>query len=625
MTPTTPMATTATTPATATSHTRAARHAASAGPRPLRPANAGTPRAPRCAASLLAALLGLGAPAALHAQNAPGQAATEERTVEVRVLELAGGRAYITPGEGAGLRVGQDVIIDGRRYRVVAVESDHAVIDVGDRRLREGERGRAQVSVRSAPGSPLAAPVPLSELEGQWTAAVRPATQQSPERVPLGAGGAGSGKYRATLTAGVASVLPIAFVDNSEPYTYASLGARVHAEPWQETPFSFDADVAVSLWLGDDLEQDRSTSTRVLGARARPLVRVRELAVGYGDDTTPIVAGLGRLRYAAQAVGLLDGVRLASPSLGNVRVAAFGGVVPDTLDGQPALDHRRFGVEALYHAPRSDWQPFVSVVAHGSQFEGELDERRLSSHASAFRGPLAMTAYAELSMFDQDNPWGAQQVELTAAGVDASLRTGEKGNTRYGLRLDMRTPERSYWLASLLPPGWLCTAVPQPPGALLGEPCNGFRDLRYAAAADARIDLGRLSLSGGATLIGVSSGDAVEAASVFADARVLELLGRYRASFGLYATHASFLDSVAVQASAGGPMLVDGLDLALFYRPALLRYNASVADILDHRYGLDVVYTPMARLDLALTLEGMSGADIAGVGAFATAVWHLPL
>lgn len=580
----------------------------------------------RQAPSLLAALLWLSAPAALHAlpQAAPGQAAAaEERTIDVRVLEVAGGRAYIAPGEDAGLRVGQDVIIDGRRYRVVAVESDHAVIDIGDRRLREGERGRARVSVRGATGSPLAPPVPLSDFEGQWTAPVRPAQQQSPQRVPLGAGGGGSGRYRVTLLAGAASVLP--FVDDAEPFTYASLGARLHAEPWQETPFSFDADAVVSLWLGNDLEQDQSTGTTALGAGSRPLVRVRELAAHYGDAATPLMAGLGRLRYAASTVGLLDGLRLASPAMGNLRVAAFGGVVPDTLDGQPAFDHRRFGLEAIYHAPRSDWQPFVSVVAHGSQFDGELDERRLSSYASAFHGPLAMTAYAELSMFDADNPWGAEQVELTAAGIDASFRAGGTRNARYGLRLDMRTPERSYWLASLLPPGWLCTAVPQPAGAPLPEPCNGFRDARYAAAADARIDLGRLALSGGATLISVSSGDPVEAVSVFADARMLELLGRYRAALGVYATHAAFVDTVAVQASAGGPMLMDALDLALFYRPALLRYSASVEDILDHRYGVDMVYTPAPRLDLALTIEGMTSADVSGVAAFATAVWRLQL
>jgi hypothetical protein len=580
----------------------------------------------RTAPSLAAALLCLAAPAAVQAlpQGAPGQAdAGEARAIEVRVLELAGGRAYITPGEDAGLRVGQDVIIDGRRYRVVAVESDHAVIDIGDRRLREGERGRAQVSVRGAAGSALAAPVPLSDFEGQWTAPVRPAEQQNPQRVPLGAGASGSGRYRVTLLAGAASMFP--FIDEAEPVTHASLGARVHAEPWQETPFSFDADVAVSLWLGEDLEQDQSTGTAALGARSRPLVRVRELAAHYGDADSPLMAGLGRLRYAASTVGLLDGVRLASPSFGNLRVAAFGGVVPDTLDGKPTADHRRFGLEALYHAPRSDWQPFVSVVAHGSQFEDELDERRLSTYASLFRGPMAMTAYAELSMFDEDNPWGAEQIELTAAGVDASLRTGGTRNTRYGLRLDMRTPERSYWLDSLLPRSWLCTAVPQPGGAPLPEPCNGFRDVRYAMAADARFDLGRVSVASGATLISVSSGDFVEAVSVFADARMLELLGRYRGNLGLYATHAAFIDSVALQASAGGPMLADGLDLALFYRPALLLYSASVGPILDHRYGVDMVYTPTPRLDLALTLEGMTSADVAGVGAFATAIWRLAL
>ncbi|HWN67976.1 MAG TPA: hypothetical protein VNM90_10065 [Haliangium sp.] len=591
------------------------------------PSAAALPRRARrpAAPSLLAALLCLGAPAAVHAlpQGTPDQApAGEERTIEVRVLEIAGGRAYITPGEGAGLRVGQDVIIDGRRYRVVAVESDHAVIDIGDRRLREGERGRAKVSVRSVSGSPLAPPVPLSEFDGQWTAPVRPAERQNPQRVPLGAGG-GSGRYRLALLAGAASMLP--FVDEAEPITYASLGARLHAEPWQETPFSFDADAAVALWLGEDLDQDQSTGTAALGARSRPLVRVRELAAHYGDAGSPLMAGLGRLRYAASTVGLLDGVRLASPSFGNLRVAAFGGVVPDTLDGVPEFEHRRFGLEAVYHAARSEWQPFVSVVAHGSQFEGELDERRLSSYVSTFRGPMAMTAYAELSMFDEDNPWGAEQLELTAAGIDASIRTGGARNTRYGLRLDMRTPERSYWLQSLLPAGWLCTAVPQGPGAPLPEPCNGFRDVRYAAAADARIDLGRLALSGGATVISVSSGEPIEAVTLFADARMLELLGRYRGSLGVYATHAAFIDSVTLQASAGGPMLMDGLDLSLFYRPALLRYSASVEDILDHRYGVDMVYTPRPRLDVALTLEGMTSADVLAVGAFATAVWRLQL
>lgn len=571
------------------------------------------------------AALSLGAPAGLLAQpqrrpappsgDRPGQG--EQRSIELRVIEVAGGRAYVQPGEAAGLRVGQDVVIDGRRYRVVAVESDHAVIDVGERRLREGERGRAQVSTGSVTGSALERPVPLSEYEGQWAPPVRPAEQQDPERVPLGGGG-GSGRYRVAVLAGAASWLPL--VDQAEPVVHATLGARVHAEPWREQPFSFDADVAVSLWLGEDLETDLSTGTAALGASSRPIVRVRELAAQYGDATTPIIAGLGRLRYAAMTLGLLDGVRLAAPRVGNVRVAAFGGVVPDTLDGAPAFDHRRFGVEAVYHAPRSSWQPFLSVVAHGSQFDGALDERRLSGYASTFRGPLAMTAYGELSMFDQDNPWGASQAELTAAGVDASMR---HGNTRVGMRLDMRTPERSYWLASLLPPSWLCTAIPQPAGSPSPEPCTGHRDVRYSAAADARVDLDRLAVSGGASLISLSSGEAIDAASGFADVQLRELMGRYRASAGVYATHAAFMDSVAVHASAGGPLpSLEALDLALFYRPAFLIYSASVEGILDHRFGVDMLYTASPRLDLALTLEGMAGADITGVGAFATAVWR---
>jgi hypothetical protein len=574
------------------------------------------------------AALSLGAPALLHAQpqrppagpsgNGNQGGPGEQRTIELRVIEVAGGRAYVQPGEDAGLRVGQEVVIDGRRYRVVAVESDHAVIDVGERRLREGERGRAQVSARSATGAAMERPVPLSEYEGQWAPAVRPAAQQNPERVPLGAGGAGSGRYRLAVLAGAASWLPL--VDEAEPVVRATLGARLHAEPWQEQPFSFDADVAVSLWLGEDLDTDASTGTDAIGRDARPIVRVRELAAQYGDATSPIIAGLGRLRYAAMTLGLLDGVRLAAPSMGNLRVAAFGGVVPDTLNGKPAFDHRRFGVEAVYHAPRSSWQPFLSLVAHGSQFDGELDERRLSGYASTFRGPLAMTAYGELSMFDEDNPWGASQAELTAAGVDASLRYG---NTRYGVRLDMRSPERSYWLASLLPAGWLCTAIPQPAGSPLPEPCTGHRDLRYAAAADARVDLDRVALSAGANLVSLSSGESVDAASGFADVQLRELAGRYRTSLGVYATHAAFMDSVAVHASAGGPLpSLDALDLTLFYRPAFLVYSASIEGVLDHRFGLDLLYTPSPRLDLALTLEGMAGEDITGVGAFATAVWR---
>ncbi|WP_045118421.1 hypothetical protein [Haliangium ochraceum] len=532
----------------------------------------------------------------------------ETRVIDIRVVEVAGGRAYIQPGEGAGVRLGQNVRIGGRRYRVVAVESDYAVIDLGDRTLREGDRGRTRVSIRAMTGSPLPPTVPLSDFEGQWRPATPPALAENPERVPLGPTGAG-GNYRLVVFGGAAAFVPL--VDEAEPVVYGTLGGRMHAEPWRELPLSFDADVAVSLWLGQGLDSD-------IGADSRPLINVRELAAYYGDDTTPIGVGLGRLRYAASTLGLLDGVRLSSPSFGNVRVSAFGGVVPNPLDGSLDFDHRRFGVEATYYAPKASWQPMLSVVAHGSMFDGQLDERRVSATASSFFGPVAASAYGEVSMFDEDNPWRNEQIELTAAGVDASVRFGK---ARLGARLDTRMPERSYWLASLLPGAWLCTPWPDSPD--VDEACNGSRDARHSAALDAQYDLGRLLLSAGGTVVSLSSDDTIEAVTGFADARLLEIFDRYRTELGVYAAHTDFLDTAAVRAGFGGPMpLVDALDFSLYYRPAILRYSAAIDDKLDHRVGLDTLYTASPRLDVAFTVEAAAGDDILALAAFATAVWR---
>ena len=57
-------------------------------------------------------------------------------------------------------------------------------------------------------------------------------------------------------------------------------------------------------------------------------------------------------------------------------------------------------------------------------------------------------ARAEASLFDADNPWNADGVELTALAGDASFRLD---SLRFGLSLETRRPERSYWLASFLP------------------------------------------------------------------------------------------------------------------------------------------------------------------------------
>lgn len=576
---------------------------------------------------LACALLALcAAPAAPRAQGKKqqGQDSGESRMLTVRVVEVAGGRAFIEPGEEAGLRAGQEVRFRKRRFRIAGVTRTGAVIDAdakpGRAGLREGERGQARVRVRQA-AQGLEPPPPLTVFRNQWGEATRPASKQNPKAVPLGAGMGASGRYRLVMQGGVASILPLG-EDPARPgrsqansMTRLSLGASLRAQPWQETPFGFDADVALSTWLGNGLGTG-------LGADSRPLVRVRELRLRYGDALEPM-AGLGRLRYAASTVGLLDGVRVQTPAYGNWRVAGFGGFVPDVLSGRPAFDAARFGVETTYHDAASAWRTLVNVVAQGSLFDGALDERRLSSYLRMFRGPLAVMAHGELSMFDEDNPWGARRVQLTAAGVNAAVRVGP---VRANARFDVRTPERSYWLASLLPQSWLCTARPLPPPNPADpnptvEPCNGNSDMRRMGAVDIGYERGQVAVTAGVAAVGVSSGEDFESVSVFADARALEVLGSGRMEVGVLSSRGAFLDTVATRVS-GGTEVSDGVDVSLYYRPALLRYQAAAEDIFEHRFGADVLYTPRPVLDLALTLEGAAGADAAGVGVFATAVWR---
>ena len=571
--------------------------------------------------ALACALLALCvAPAAPRAQDGGQEEKDESRVVTVRVVEVAGGRAYIEPGEEAGLRAGQNVRFRKRRFRIAGVTRANAVIELGDTRLRTGDRGRARVVLREA-AQGLEPPPPLSVYRNQWGEATRPASRQNPKAVPLGGPMGAPGRYRLVVQGGVVSFLPLGDdpVRPQNPQanslTRLSLGARLQAQPWRETPFGFDADVAVSKWLGNGL-------SRGLGADSRPLVRVRELRLRYGDAREPM-AGLGRLRYAASTVGLLDGVRVQTPFYGKWRVAGFGGFVPDLLSGRPAFDAARFGVETTYHDAESAWRTLVNVVAQGSLFDGRLDERRLSSYVRMFRGPLAMMAHGELSMFDDDNPWGASPVQLSAAGVNASVRMGPM---RASARFDVRTPERSYWLASLLPQSWLCTSTPLPPPNPADpnptvEPCNGNSDMRRMGAVDIGYERGRMAVTAGAATVGVSSGEDFETVSVFADARALEVLGRGRVELGVLGSRGAFLDTVATRVG-GGAAVGHGVDVSLYYRPALLRYQASVDDIYEHRFGADVLYTPRPVLDLALTLEGVAGADAPAVGMFATAVWR---
>ncbi len=556
-----------------------------------------------------------------------------KQVVDITVTEIAGGNAYITPGEDAGLRMGQSVRIRNREYRVIAVTADTAVIDLssatGRRRrgaaVREGDRGTVEVTIRSREQGGIAPPRPLSEFDGQWNAAVVPASTQNPANVPLGSATA-SGRVKATLMASVATLLPANNnrpdrVDDVDSVTSLWLGARIRAQPWRERPFGFDADVAVAQWIGDGLDDDFD-----LGRFSRSNVRVRELMARYGEGDG-FIAGLGRLRYAASTLGLLDGARVESPAFlgGRMRVSAFGGVLPDPLDSVPDTEVARFGIESTYAAPDINLRPFISLVAHGSIFDGELDERRLSTYARVYPGPLEIMAHAELSMFDSDNPWGANTVELTAAGLDTAVRFG---NTRIGVRFDARQPERSLFLQSLLSPqlltNWTCTTEPRLPNQL-PEPCNGDSDLRYSAAAHAHVELGRIIVSGGLSAIGIDSDDdTFETTSGFADVRLVRLFSNTRAHVGFLATQSRYLNTVATRISVGSPIGYGAavVDASAYYRPAILSYSAAEDTIMEHRIGTDILFDVMPELDVTATVEFISGDDAGGIGLFATAVWQ---
>lgn len=479
--------------------------------------------------------------------------------VLLRVVEIAGGRAYLEPGEAAGVGRGAKVTIGGRERVVVSASGRWVAIELGDAPVKVGDAAEADATPAVKPAQARAAPEPLERFRGAWPAARRPAEDQRPRAVPLGAtprrvwaalGARGWGSFPADggATGGLA------------------LDARLHAEPWAR-PLHLDADGSLLLWLGDGLK-------RLPGERSRPALRLHELELAWGE-----LAAVGRLRLAA--AGLLDGVRLRTPSLRGFTLGAFGGLPPEVDGGVPGAA-TRFGAEAAFQGRHV----MASLVALGSVFEGSLDERRLIAGASGWTGPLDTSASVEVSGFDADNPWGAPRAALTSAAASARLRLGAWSA---GASAAWRELERSRWLASLLPPAWL----------------DGDTDGRLAGSVDAGLDLRRLSAGAGASLI------AGEGPAAWADLRLSGLGARLE--LGISAQDGSLLDTAAVRLGVGALVLHDTLDVSAYYRAAALRYQASLADLVEHRAGGELVWSPSPTLDARLGVEVLAGGDARGV------------
>ena len=545
-------------------------------------------RAPRVRAAAVAAL------AVLGIALAAGPAAAGP--VAVKVVDLAGGAAYVSPGRAAGLVPGTRIRIRGVELVVVEVTESTAMVQLGAARIALGDAGTADVVPGAAPAvKRLAAPRPPQAFTGQWSDPVPPAIAQRPRPIPLGAAG-GSGASRRARVA----VIGHAYGAAARQLSSGDAETRVIAsfEPIADRPFAADLDVAGRWFSGG---YDRRTHTPVL-------VRAAELR--YGDAADPALA-LGRLRFAATAVGMLDGGR-ASARIGGFEVAAFGGLVPDPLSGKPDTGASRFGAELRYDAADAAWQPQLSLTVHGSTWDGQLDERRLSIAASADRGAWWLDGWADAEAFAADNPWGARSIELTGAGASAQWR---RRGDHAGVDLTFLRPERSLRLAAALPPEWLCTLVPRGPSP---ETCE-TGDWWGSATASAGTRTARWSLDAGATL-GDSHGQ-YSGLDRSGYARGELRLGTARLAAGLAGGQASFASWTAGELGAGYAP-TRAVDVALSYRPELLDYAASTGPALLHSVIADARFAISAALDLALSATATAGSDRDALALLATFAWR---
>jgi len=520
--------------------------------------------------------------------------AASRRRVTVKVVEIAGGRAYVTPGEAAGVGVGSVVVLRDRRYRVVGATAKHAVIEMKGRELRVGMTGRADSSVQRSTVASLPKPKPLTAYENQWPEPVMPATKQTPEYVPLGSW---SDRKRIDLAVSTNVGGTIALSDG-ESFGRASLRTRFHAEPFEQ-PVFFDVDFAVQSWFGGNIGNRP-------GSSSRPVVAIRDLQFGYGTALSPQV-GLGRLPFVAVGVGQLDGVRVRSPSWAGFSIGAFGGTVPDPLDNRPTLDTTRFGVQLAYQNESLDSQPFVGLSAHASTFMGDIDERRLNAEFDVFPGNGRVAGHFELSMHDENNPWQAPRFEVSAAGLDASIRFGL---FQIAGRFDMRLPERSLWLTSYLPLGYLCNTVPDPASSAGEEVvCLNSDDARYFGGLDTSFSFTRLVFHAGASVVHSEAADQFEQISGYLQARVLRIADIMWADISVAAYARSFVSDYAARLGLGVDIRRVG-ELSVYYRPSLNQYNAAPSNWLQHSAG-GILYLSLGHdLDLGVRVDGMFGEDV---------------
>lgn len=529
--------------------------------------------------------------------------------VTVSVTEVAGSHAYLQPGSSGGVRRTAKVVIRNKEYVVTDATASWAVIDVGKDPPHENDKGQATiVSEEEDKPFELVKPRSLATWEHAWPQAVAPASRQSPRFVPLG-GVERDRRWDVRLLLAGGAVAPLG---RGAAFSRVELNARVHGEPFA-APLSLDLDVSLQRWFAASLDARE-------GGDARPLLRLREALVGYGSGGWH--AGFGRMRYAASTLGTLDGTRVRAPLGAGLFVGAFGGVLPHPLSGAPSLSAQRFGVETTYSRPDFALRPEAALVLHGSTFDGGLDERRASGVVGLFPGRSRFGGHFEVSSFDANNPWGASPVEVTAGGLDASIRAGV---FQFGGRFDVRQPIRSRWLASFLPTWWFCRTTPAA-GAPAGAPevCDGSVSTRWLGAVDAGVEVDRVAFTVGGTRVGdlTQTGGAPDMTGAFASGRVVRIARVLRLEASGSFSRATYLDMVGGTAGPGFSLFGELLDMSAYYRRAALQYRAIDASLTQHGFGTTVMLLPSPELLFAAQGEATSGDDVNALMVFGTAMWR---
>jgi len=527
---------------------------------------------------------------------------SEVVSLSVRVVDLAADRVYVEPGSAAGLRAGDPIRFDNGTLKVVTVTTGSAALAVGKQRLALGARGSARVPAHRPEHVVLTLPKPalVASFRGQWSAAPRPAAAQSPKPVPLRARERSAN--RVLVQDAFYGAVPL---DKKPKFFGNELRGRLHYEPLLATPLAFDLDLGVQTFAGDDFRL-RS------GAAARQVMRVRELSATYGP-ATGFRGALGRLRAASTFVGQLDGLRLEAPLAPGLRLSAYGGGAPQTFNGMISADVVRFGGELAYDAPESSLHPRLVGGAYASRFDGTLDERRAYAAVELMPSSSRIGGHTEVSFFDAGNPWNAHQVELTAAGLDADV---ELDVFHFGGRAEMRRPDRSRYLLSLLPLEWFCWADP----AVARGPCNGD-DAYYSWLVDAGARIRKFSVDLGGQSSYARGTDATNFGG-FANLRFLDLIGRTHLDLGATAYTGSVLRSLGGTVAPGIVLAGGAADVSLRYRAAAVRYRADLDFGFNQSVGAGLWASLDETLDLDLETDWIKEREIDAVVLQGVLAWR---